>query len=123
MKQKIQTILIAVLTLVGVSYVQAEWTAPTAPPPGGNLSAPINAGDTEQTKTGLLNLAGGVFIGGLGLTTDSLIVAGEQEEEGGGFVPNEINGRLYTEGGLIIETGTSDPSTPEDGRIWLRTDL
>lgn len=28
------------------------WTEPTLPPPGGNLGAPINTGDDNQTKTG-----------------------------------------------------------------------
>lgn len=30
---------------------------------------------------------------------------------------------INAEGGLVIETRTSDPSSPETGQIWLRTDL
>jgi len=32
-------------------------------------------------------------------------------------------GVTNTEGGLIIETRTGDPASPENGRMWLRTDL
>ena len=32
-------------------------------------------------------------------------------------------GAIKATGGLIIETRTSDPSNPETGRIWLRTDI
>lgn len=34
-----------------------------------------------------------------------------------------VGGLTKTTGGLIIETRTSDPVSPENGRIWLRTDL
>ena len=33
------------------------------------------------------------------------------------------NGAIKATGGLIIETRTDDPASPEDGRLWLRTDL
>ena len=35
----------------GLQFVQA-WTAPTATPPGGNVSGPITTGSANQTKTG-----------------------------------------------------------------------
>lgn len=44
---------LALVLSVGISYVSA-WTAPTATPPGGNVAAPINVGNSEQTKTGNL---------------------------------------------------------------------
>jgi hypothetical protein len=119
MKQKIKTILIAVLTLVGVSYAQAEWVPPTEGPPNGNVPAPINAGDTPQTKSGKLTIAGGLNVGGVGVTSSSLVVEGEPVDG-----PNTFLGRLFTEGGLIIETRDGDVSDPEDGRMWLlREDL
>lgn len=34
-----------------------------------------------------------------------------------------VNGTLNVDGPFIIETRTSDPQSPENGRIWLRTDL
>ncbi|MCK5283788.1 MAG: hypothetical protein KAK00_10390 [Nanoarchaeota archaeon] len=32
-------------------------------------------------------------------------------------------GAVKASGGLIIETRTDDPASPETGRIWLRTDI
>lgn len=54
MKNISQTLKIIALALAfsfGLSYVYA-WTAPTAPPPGGNTSAPINTGSTTQWRLG-----------------------------------------------------------------------
>lgn len=42
---------LALILSVGISYVSA-WTAPTATPPGGNTSAPLNVSSTAQTKVG-----------------------------------------------------------------------
>jgi hypothetical protein len=121
MKKTVQTILIAALTLVGVSYAQAAWSGPTEAPPGGNVPAPINVGDSEQTKVGILNILNGFNVTGLGVTADSLVIA--QEPSDG---PNIIFGRLETNGGLIIEKRDAtdgNPTYPEDGRLWMRTDL
>lgn len=59
-KQIISTIKVLTLAVVlsfGLSYVYA-WTAPTAPPPTGNVSAPLNAGITDQIKIGKLTVGG-----------------------------------------------------------------
>lgn len=53
-KQILPTLKISLLAIVlsfGISYAIA-WTAPTATPPTGNVSAPINTGATDQTKAG-----------------------------------------------------------------------
>src|SRR3989344_2487882 len=42
---------LAIVLSFGLSYVYA-WTAPTATPPTGNVSAPINTSATAQTKAG-----------------------------------------------------------------------
>jgi len=34
-----------------------------------------------------------------------------------------VGGVTKTTGGLVIETRTTDPTSPEVGRLWLRTDL
>jgi len=34
-----------------------------------------------------------------------------------------VGGAIKATGGLIIETRTSDPASPVNGQIWLRTDL
>lgn len=78
--QPLKVITLALALSVGISYVSA-WTAPTATPPGGNTSAPINVGSTAQTKTGGLNIQGNV---GIGMTTptQSLDVAGNIQSTG-----------------------------------------
>ena len=38
-------------------YATGVWTAPSSPPPSGQVDAPLNAGSASQTKTGLLGLA------------------------------------------------------------------
>lgn len=55
--QALKVIALAVVLSFGLSYVYA-WTAPTATPPGGNVSAPINTSGTAQTKTGALTVGG-----------------------------------------------------------------
>jgi len=55
-------IILAIVLSFGLSYVMA-WTAPTATPPAGNVSAPINTSATAQTKIG-------------GITVGSLTTAG-----------------------------------------------
>lgn len=62
MLNTLKTITLAALFSLGLSYVHA-WTAPTATPPGGNVSAPINVGATAQTKAGDLTIQGNVGIG------------------------------------------------------------
>jgi hypothetical protein len=51
--------LLSLALLIGLttSYVFA-WTGPTAAPTGGNVSAPVNVGLSNQTKAGSLRLAG-----------------------------------------------------------------
>ena len=57
--QSVKIIVLAVVLSLGLSYALA-WTAPTATPPTGNVSAPINTSDTEQTKNGPLNVVNSV---------------------------------------------------------------
>lgn len=53
--QQVKIVSLAVVFSLGLSYVYA-WTAPTATPPAGNVSAPINTGDNTQYKAGNLIL-------------------------------------------------------------------
>jgi len=49
--ENLKTILLAVILSSGLSIASA-WTGPTVIPPGGNISAPINVGDSIQIKSG-----------------------------------------------------------------------
>ncbi len=70
---------LALILSFGVSYALA-WTAPSLPPPTGNVSAPLNTGNTAQTRTGPITLAdtttGTLVAGGLGLITNSITTMG-----------------------------------------------
>ncbi len=65
MKKQILTIAALVVgfmagatALSAIAQTGGTWTAPTAPPPGGNVAAPINEGATAQQKNGWLGLTG-----------------------------------------------------------------
>src|SRR3989344_4767284 len=64
-KEIISAVKISILSLalvLGVSSIYA-WTGPASAPPGGNVAAPLNAGNDAQPKGGglLLNSAGGAY--------------------------------------------------------------
>ncbi len=119
-KDLIQTtkiILLALVLATGVGYVFA-WTGPTQGPPNGNVSAPINVGTTNQVKDAGLGVnaisvfGDGFLSGNFGIGATSTI-----------YKLEIYGGVTKTTGGLIIETRTDDPTNPETGRMWLRTDL
>lgn len=89
-----------------LSALAGTWTAPTNSPPDGNVDAPINIGYGPQTKQG------GVIINSLNAANSPMTY--------GLWV---VNAPIKAGGGLILETRTSDPASPETGRMWLRTDL
>jgi len=55
--QYLPVIISAIILTVCLTYA---WTPPSSNPPEGNISAPINTGDTSQSKTGDLNIGGGL---------------------------------------------------------------
>ena len=50
------------MIVFGVTTLIFAWSNPTAPPPGGTLSAPLNTGSTAQTKTGSLTIATSTYL-------------------------------------------------------------
>lgn len=71
----LKIVTLAIVLSFGLSFVYA-WTAPTATPPGGNVSAPINTSVTEQTKLGAFNIGSitapkpFIVVGTIGATGD-----------------------------------------------------
>jgi len=59
--QSLKTIVLAVIIGLGVAYVFAAWTGPTAVPPNENAPAPINIGPISQYKEGALGVGGVVY--------------------------------------------------------------
>lgn len=75
--QPLKTILLAIILSFGVSFVYA-WTGPTATPPAGNTTAPINTSADSQYKIGALGFGGlihgysnAIFDGNVGIGTNS----------------------------------------------------
>ncbi len=52
--------LLAIGKIFGLNWTSSAkaWTEPGGAPPSGNVLAPINSGDTGQTKTGNLTVQG-----------------------------------------------------------------
>ncbi len=53
----LKTIVLALVIGLSIGYVMA-WSAPTAPPPGANVPAPVNIGNSTQYKTGSMGIKG-----------------------------------------------------------------
>jgi hypothetical protein len=121
---------------IGLRIAIAAWTGPTAIPPGDNVAAPINAGATVQTKSGQLELNGGLIIHGPGTASSSLIksVAGglsiDANSSGVGnlFIYESgiyINGSIYdaTDGTVNIGEGLEINGTLVTGTTTINGTL
>ena len=117
-------ILTIILTVaLSVNYLFAAWVGPTQAPPGGNTSAPIHVGSTNQVKDGGLSLdalsvfGGGYFQGNVGVgvvtPTEALDVSGDIKATGGFKVGNTSD----TNAGTIRWTGIDFEGY--DGSAWI----
>ncbi len=61
-----KAIILGILVAIGATVASANWTAPTASPPGGNAYPPLNTSSVNQAKQ-VGNTAGNY--GGLGVGT------------------------------------------------------
>ena len=132
-------IILALVLVTAAAYVKA-WTGPTLSPPNGNVPAPINVGNSIQTKLGSLVLnaatpiqnAVGLTVSGTSIFNGSLqIMDGTQGDgkvltsdasgnaswaTGGGSSSvtsggNSTTGYWYQIGNMLIEGGMAYPGT------------
>lgn len=80
MSKKTVTTFLVGFIIGSVSLSYAAWSAPTAPPPNGNVAAPINVSASSQDKLGVLT------VGGLGVFGPTLITSA-----GGYTLPSTLN--------------------------------
>lgn len=119
-----------------LSALAGSWSAPTLPPPSGNTDAPINVGTSPQHKAGTLALGktsdalSGLVadingaIGAVNLITTGDVTVGGNLGVGTASPTKKlevVGGPIKATGGLIIETVSADPASPETGRMWLVT--
>ena len=72
--QSLKVIALSLMLSFGISFIYAAtWIGPTAPPPGGNIDAPINTSSTAQYKNGSLGL-GGLFSGYGGASFNNVVL-------------------------------------------------
>ncbi len=71
--QEIKVIVLALIMALGVSYVEAVWTAPNGAPPNNNATAPINVGISNQAKGGVVVPGSTLSIYGIFSTDDALV--------------------------------------------------
>ncbi|KKT08281.1 MAG: hypothetical protein UV86_C0020G0002 [Candidatus Nomurabacteria bacterium GW2011_GWB1_43_20] len=139
MKNIIQALKVTTLAIIlsfGISYVYA-WTAPTATPPGGNVSAPINTSATAQYKDGAIGFGGlirgyanAIFDGNVGIGTTApgskLEVVGDVISKGTSWTlrTSAIEGWVsvtYGNGLFVAVSNTglgNRVMTSPDGIIW-----
>lgn len=65
MKTRIYQLVSITALFLTVTAFSFAWTGPTALPPEGNISAPVNTGSLVQTKTGSFGVGGNMIIEGL----------------------------------------------------------
>lgn len=118
---KIVAIVFAVIVVCfTIAVYVSAWTEPSTVPPGANVAPPLNASLGGQAKEG------GLLLGNSPTVSHGLIVRFGDVGIGTTAPSTKLEikgGPTKTTGGLIIETRTSDPASPETGRMWLRTDI
>ena len=121
--QTLNTFKILILSLVlagGLQIAAAAWTSAPANPPSNNVDAPINVGVSQAKK-------GSLTIQGLDSSTNAALAYGFRVLNGNVGIGlsdpqhklDVWGGSIRAGGGLIIEVRTTNPNSPETGRMWL----
>ncbi len=133
-------VFLAAILVVGVNYVFAEWSGPSASPPNGNPGAPVNVGSELQVKSGPLGvrafnadntaISGTLNVSGRGAFTADLdvlngTVSARDVTAAGALTGGSLNvgagavtgGQGTFSGGVIANDG--DVNTA----VYLQTDL
>lgn len=110
--QSLKVIILGLILALGLSYAFA-WTAPTASPPGGNVSAPVNVSNVSQIKTGNMSFLSSLdsplgYFGKIGIGT---VVPNAKLTLQNGDILLKQNVAIGTTGvnniGFAIDTGAS----------------
>jgi hypothetical protein len=132
MKKHIRFFTIVSFALLAPTLALAQWSGPTATPPGNNASAPLNTSSTGQSKSGglILNTSGaanGLIVQsgavGIGTTnpgytldvngsaraTDSYADSWFRVNGGGGIYWQQFGGGWYMQDGTWIRSYNSKP--------------
>ena len=121
------------LLFISVQIIQAGWTAPTAPFPGGTIYPPIDTSSSTQTKAGVLILGTDVAPGsvlrvqvGQGLAVNAADGGSFYPSQGSvGAVLNSQKGFYVNTAGFVLpripRTGVSAPYADEEGMIYYDT--
>ncbi|GEM_PF-6758688 len=100
----IKIIIVGVLFSFGIGFVFAQWAGPTESPFGGNTPAPVNVGDSTQTKTGtlwvdtFLATAGGFFAQGPAEFGGTITIGGGEPGAGKVLVAEDSAGAAVWSG-------------------------
>ena len=118
------SVLLAFILAFTFNHYLLAWTEPSATPPGGNVSAPINVSGSPQTKLGNLTIGGpGADIGSEGRlfiqrSIDTMLTL---IRTGAAFQTNFRVGQ--TDSALVINADNSDTIKLMGGKLYLLTTL
>ncbi|MCD6500658.1 hypothetical protein J7K42_01405 [bacterium] len=113
MTKKIAFLLSVLILSFAAGVFIFAWTEPSASPPSGNVSAPVNVGDTEQVKSGKLGIATDGIDASYGLTVGNSTNLLGVKAAGNSYFEKD----LTVAGKLTVST--IDPIYEIDGRQYV----
>lgn len=117
--QEVARVVVLAALAAGTFGVVLAWTGPTAAPPAGNTSAPINISSTAQTKAGAITVSDVCTSGGKCLSGALTSTGGKAF--GGVFVAYSSNGAPEANnpftGGISCPSWA--PNALQTGAFWI----